>query len=62
MSAIVVGGAPIAYLAWSAIIDPHSVHVLLGTAVGRACLAAGFVLEVLGAWWMRAIVRSGSVM
>jgi tight adherence protein B len=62
MSAIVVGGAPVAYLAWSAIIDPHSVHVLLGTAVGRVCLAAGFALEVLGASWMRAIVRSGSAM
>jgi tight adherence protein B len=62
MSAIVVGGAPAAYLAWSAIIDPHSVQILLGTAVGRACLAVGVALEVLGAWWMRGIVRSGSAM
>jgi tight adherence protein B len=62
MSAIVVGGAPVAYIGWSAIIDPHSLQVLLGTTVGRMCLAAGMALELLGAWWMRAIVRSGSAM
>jgi tight adherence protein B len=60
MSAIVVGGAPIAYIGWSAIIDPHSLQVLLGTTLGRMCLAAGIALEMLGACWMRAIVRSGS--
>ena len=62
MSAIVVGGAPVAYIGWSAIIDPHSLQVLLGTTVGRACLGAGVALEALGAWWMRGIVRSGSAM
>jgi tight adherence protein B len=62
MSAIVVGGAPVAYVAWSAIIDPHSLQVLLGTAIGRVCLAAGVALEVFGAWWMHGIVRSGSAM
>jgi tight adherence protein B len=60
MSAMVVGGAPVAYLGWSAIVDPHSPAVLLGTTIGRACLAAGCALEIVGAWWMRAIVRSGS--
>src|SRR5262249_12781517 len=49
MSAIVVGGAPVAYIGWSAILDPHSLQVLLGTAVGRLCLAAGIALEMLGA-------------
>jgi tight adherence protein B len=62
MSAIVVGGAPIAYIGWSAIVDPHSLQVLVGTTMGRACLAAGITLEALGAWWMRAIVSSGGAM
>jgi tight adherence protein B len=60
MSAMVVGGAPVAYIAWTAVIDPHSLEVLLGTTIGRACLACGIALEALGAWWMRGIVRSGS--
>jgi tight adherence protein B len=62
MSAIVVGGAPVAYIGWSAIIDPHSLQILAGTTVGRSCLAAGIALEAVGAWWMRGIVRSGSAM
>jgi tight adherence protein B len=62
MSAVVVGGAPVAYIAWSAIIDPHSLQILLGTAIGRLCLTAGLALEALGAWWMRGIVRGGSTM
>jgi tight adherence protein B len=60
MSALVVGGAPIAYIGWSAMIDPHSLHVLFGTTVGRVCLVAGVALEGLGGWWMRTIVRAGS--
>jgi tight adherence protein B len=60
MSALVVGGAPIAYIAWSAVVDPHALHVLTGTSFGRACLLIGIGLEALGAWWMRSIVRSGS--
>lgn len=60
MSALVVGGAPVAYIAWSALVDPHALHVLTGTAFGRACVLIGLVLEGLGAWWMRSIVRSGS--
>ena len=60
MSAIVVGGAPVAYIAWSALVDPGALHVLTGTLFGRICLLLGLGLEVLGAWWMRSIVRSGS--
>jgi tight adherence protein B len=60
MSAIVVGGAPVAYIAWSAVVDPQALHVLTGTAFGRVCLLLGIGLEALGAWWMRGIVRSGS--
>jgi len=61
LSALVVGGGPVAYLAWSALVDPRSVHALFATTVGRACLAMGLALELLGVWWMRRIVRSGSI-
>ncbi len=60
LSAFVVGGAPVVYIAWSAVVDPHALHVLTGTLFGRACLVAGLGLEGVGAWWMRSIVRSGS--
>jgi tight adherence protein B len=60
MSAVVVGGAPVAYIAWSAVVDPHALQVLTGTGFGRVCLVLGVGLEALGAWWMRSIVRSGS--
>jgi Flp pilus assembly protein TadB len=60
MSAVVVGGAPVAYIAWSAVVDPQALQVLTGTGFGRVCLLLGIGLEVLGAWWMRGIVRSGS--
>jgi tight adherence protein B len=59
MSAVVVGGAPLLYLAWSAVVDPHALHALAATPTGHACLVAGLALEVLGAWWMRRILRSG---
>ncbi len=60
MSAMVVGGAPVAYIAWSALVDPHALHVLTGTLFGRCCLLLGLGLEGLGGWWMRSIVRTGS--
>jgi len=60
MSALVVGGAPVAYIAWSAMVDPQALHVLTTTGFGRICLALGLGLEGLGGWWMRSIVRAGS--
>ena len=60
MSAMVVGGVPVAYIAWSAVVDPHALQVLTGTLFGRICLLLGLGLEAVGGWWMRAIVRSGS--
>jgi tight adherence protein B len=53
LSAIVVGAAPLGFLAFSALTDPASVDVLVSTGVGRTCLVAGLVLEALGAMWMR---------
>jgi tight adherence protein B len=60
MSAIVVGGAPVAYIGWSAFVDPHALQVLIGTFFGRTCLVLGLGLETLGGLWMRSIVRRGS--
>jgi tight adherence protein B len=61
LSAIVVGGAPIAYVAFSAVVDPASVDLLVGTDVGRVCLLCGIACEALAALWMRSILRRGTV-
>ena len=58
LSAIVVGAAPVAYLAFSALVDSDSLRVLLATGAGRTCLVLGLVLETLAVVWMRRIVRS----
>jgi tight adherence protein B len=56
-SAWVIGVAPVGYIVASAAVDPRSLHLLLGTAGGRACALVGIALELLGVAWMRAIVR-----
>ncbi len=61
LSAVVVGGAPIGFLAFSALTDPGSVGLLVNTGTGRICLVAGLALEGLGALWMRQIVSAGDV-
>ena len=38
LSAVVVGAAPLGYLAFSALVDPRAVDALVGTGVGRVCL------------------------
>lgn len=57
VSAVVVGSAPLAYLAFASAADPASLDLLLRTGPGRACLVAGLVLEALGAWWMHVLLR-----
>jgi tight adherence protein B len=52
VSALVVGAAPLAYLAFATAVDPTSLTVLVGTGAGRACLVGGLGLEALAAWWM----------
>ncbi len=56
MSALVVGGAPIAYLGFSTMTDPESARVLVGTTIGRVCLVTGLGLETLAGWWMYRLV------
>ena len=61
LSAVVVGAAPIGYLAFASLVDARSVGALVGTGVGRVCLVVGVGLEVLAALWMRRIVRAEPV-
>jgi tight adherence protein B len=58
LSAVVVGASPLAYLVFSALVDPESVGVLVGTGVGRVCLVVGLLLEAVAALWMRRILAS----
>jgi tight adherence protein B len=57
-SAVVVGAAPIAYVAFAVVVDPSSAHALVATGTGRFCLVTGLALEVVAAWWMRRIAGS----
>jgi len=58
LSAVVVGAAPLGYLAFAALVDPGSVGLLLTTGVGRVCLVVGLALDAVAVVWMRRIVRS----
>ena len=58
-SAWVIGLAPVGYLASSAVVDPRTLGLLIGTNAGRLCVLAGAGLEAMGALWMRAIVHAG---
>jgi tight adherence protein B len=58
LSAVVVGAAPLGYLAFASLVDPRAVTSLLNTGLGRVCLVIGLGLEGLAALWIRRIVRS----
>ena len=55
LSSIVIGFAPLAFLAVSATVDPASAAVLITTRFGLVCLAFGLVLDAIGVRWMRRI-------
>jgi tight adherence protein B len=57
LSAIVIGTAPVGYLAWSAIVDPGPLQSLVRSFAGRSCLVAAFVLEAGAVVWMRRVLR-----
>jgi tight adherence protein B len=59
-SAIVVGVGPLAYIAFSFLLDRRAVDALIGTPAGRLCLVVGLGLEAFGAWWMRRILANGA--
>jgi tight adherence protein B len=58
LSALVVGAAPLGYLAFSALVDPAAVTALVDTGVGRVCLVLGLGLEALAGLWIRRILGS----
>jgi tight adherence protein B len=58
LSAVVVGAAPLGYLAFAAMVDPGAVTALVDTGVGRVCLVVGLGLEALAGMWIRRILRS----
>jgi len=51
-SALVLVATPVAFAAVVAIVDPRIGHLLVGTPLGWACIAAGCLLDGAGAWWM----------
>lgn len=57
LSAMVMGIAPVGAAALSFADGGGSAAVLTGTVPGRACLAAGLLLEALALAWMRRILR-----
>ena len=58
LSAVVVGAAPLGYLAFAALVDPGAVDLLVTTGVGRVCLVVGLGLEALAGLWIRRILRT----
>ena len=56
-SALVMVLAPVGYLVFSSSIDQRSLDVLLGTVIGRGCLAVGLVLDGLAVLWIRYLLR-----
>lgn len=55
-SAIVVGGAPLAFTAVVVLADPRVAGVLFGSLIGLVCLIVGAALELACVMWMRRLV------
>jgi tight adherence protein B len=60
LSAVVIGLLPLAFFVWAVVTDGRTAAFLVADPVGWACLVAGIVLDVLGALWMRRILRSAA--
>lgn len=58
VSAGVLALAPAAFAVLAAGIDPRTAGFLIGTTAGRACLAVGIGLDLIGAAWMQQLTRS----
>jgi tight adherence protein B len=57
LSAIVVGAAPVGYLAWSTLVDPAPLRALVESTAGRICFVAAIACEALAVSWMRRVLR-----
>jgi tight adherence protein B len=60
LSAVVIGAAPLGFLAMSTASDRRTLTFLLGSPMGVGCLIAGLVLDVGGGLWMRHLSRLDS--
>jgi tight adherence protein B len=58
LSALVIALAPIGFGALAVVTDPRASEFLLRDPAGNACVAAGLVLDVLGAAWMAHITAA----
>jgi tight adherence protein B len=58
LSALVVGLAPVGFLALTSATDPRNAHMLFATPIGVSCLVAGLSLDAVGALWMHRISES----
>jgi tight adherence protein B len=56
----VMTALPAVGLGMAALLGADVVHVLVGTATGRGCLALGGGLWALGHWWIRRLVAAAS--
>ncbi|MEU3889558.1 type II secretion system F family protein [Streptomyces sp. NPDC029041] len=56
-TAVMLAGLPALGLLIGTALGADPLHVLLHTGAGLGCLVAGGVLEGLGLWWVRRIVR-----
>lgn len=59
-SAVVVGGAPLAFMALVVLVDPRVGGVLFGSLVGVVCVVVGLALEVGCVVWMRRLVAQAA--
>ncbi|MGQ0743454.1 MAG: type II secretion system F family protein [Acidimicrobiales bacterium] len=57
LSALIIGLAPLAFAAFTSLVDPQTRGFLTGTGAGRMILIAGLTLEAAGWLWMRRICR-----
>jgi tight adherence protein B len=58
LSALVIGVAPIGFMAITCLADPRNAHVLFGTPIGVTCVITGLGLDALGAVWMHRMSQS----
>lgn len=58
LSALVLVVLPVGFAGWTVATDRAARAFLLGTPLGWAVAGAGGALDVVGAWWMRRLVRA----
>jgi tight adherence protein B len=57
-TATVMSVLPVAGLGLGALLGVDTVHVLVGTAAGHACLVLGAAAWAVGRWWIRRLVTA----